>query len=167
MDSNEGIGSPFLRQPSARSPKLRVYECMFLFNHGVDQVVATLRAMAKFPFVHGESLQCAQDEMEEVRAGVNADIIEELVDQERRDEGRFWKERRRYEDKLKDPDDVYLNVEQREQERKKQGLPPRVGILPRSVVAEEEERWEAEHEQKKKRARRRPKPISRPRARAR
>jgi hypothetical protein len=32
MASNEGIGSPFLKQPSARSPKLRIYESLFLLT---------------------------------------------------------------------------------------------------------------------------------------
>ena len=55
----------------------------------------------------------------------------------------------------RDPDDVYLSVEEREEERKKQGLPPRVGILPQSAVAAEEERWEAQQERKNQRAQKR------------
>lgn len=155
MAINEGIRSPFPTQPSARSPKLRIYESLFMLNQGVDQVVATLRGMEKFPFLRKGALQCAQDEIEEVRAGVNADFVEELADRERHDEGRFWKQRRTYEDKLKDPDDVYLSVEEREEERKKKGLPPRVGIIPHSAVADEEKRWEAQQEQKKRTRKRR------------
>ncbi len=155
MASLEGIRSPFPKQPPARSPKLRIYESLFLLNQGVDQVVATLRGMEKFSFAHKDALQCAQARIEQVCADVNADFVEELGDRERHDEGRFWKQRRVYEDKLKDPDDVYLSVEEREAERKKHGLPPRVGIIPHSAVAAEEERWEAEQERKKKRAKRR------------
>ena len=151
MANNEGIPSPFPTQPSARSPKLRFYESLFLLNQGVDHVVALLRDMGKFSFIRKDALQCAQDEIEEVRAGVNADCVEELADRERHDEGRFWKQRRIYERKLEDPDDVYLSVERREEERKKQGLPPRVGIVPHSAVSEEEQRWEAQQERKKKR----------------
>ena len=33
-----------------RSQKLRFYESLFLWNQGVDQVIATLRGMEKFPF---------------------------------------------------------------------------------------------------------------------
>jgi hypothetical protein len=43
----------------------------------------------------------------------------------------------------------------REEERKKQGLPPRLGVLPHSEVAEEEDRWEAEQERKKERSKKR------------
>jgi hypothetical protein len=155
MASLEGIRSPSFTQPSARSPKLRIYESLFLLNQGVDYVVALLRGMEKFPFARKDSLQYAQAKIEEVRADMNADFVEELGDRERHDEGRFWRQRRAYEDKLKDPDDVYLSVEEREEERKKQGLPPRVGILPHSAVAAEEERWEAQQERKKQRARKR------------
>jgi hypothetical protein len=160
MASPEGIRFPFPTQPSARSPKLRIYESLFLLNQGVDHVVALLRGMEKFPFVHRDDLQNGEAQIEEVRADVNAHFAEHLMDTERHDEGRFWKQRRAYEQKWRDPDDVYLSVEEREAERKKRGLPPRVGIIPYSAVAAEEEQWEAEQERKKRRPRKRQKPTS-------
>jgi hypothetical protein len=150
MASLEGIRSAFPTQPSARSPKLRIYESLFLWNQGVDQLVATLRSMEKLPLADKESLQVAQLTVEELRADVNADFVEELVDMERIDEGRLWKQKRAYEKRWRDPDDVYIDVEQREEERKKQGLPPRIGIVPHSAVAAEEKRIEEEQEQKQK-----------------
>jgi len=153
MAVNEVIRSPFPKQPSGRSPKLRVYESLFLLNQGVDHVVAVLRSMEKFSFADNESMQSAVAEVEEVRCDVNADFTEHLAGSERFDEGRFWKQRRAFEKKWRDPDDVYIDVEHREEERKKQGLPPRVGVVPHSAVAEEEQRWEAQQERKKKRAR--------------
>jgi hypothetical protein len=156
MASNEGIGSPFLKQPPVCSPKLRIYESLFLLNQGVDHVVALLRRMEKFSFADKESLRSGQVEIEGVRCSVNADFVEHLVDSERVDEGRFWKQKRAFEKKWRDPDDVYIDVERREEERKKQGLPPRVGVVPHSAVAEDEQRWEAQQERKKKRAGKRP-----------
>ncbi len=141
MASPEGIRSPFPTQPSARSPKLHIYENLFLLNQGVDHVVALLRSMEKFPFADKESVESAVAEIEEVRCDMNADFAEHLADSERLDEGRFWKQHHAFEKKWRDPDDVYIDVERREEERKKQGLPPRVGILPHSEVAAEEERW--------------------------
>ena len=160
MADNEGIRSPFLTQLSARSAKLRIYESLFLFNQGVDHLVALLRNMGKFSFADQEELQSFQAEIEEVRCDMNADFAEHLVDSERFDEARFSKQRHDYEKQWRDPDDVYLNVERREEERKKQGLPPRVGIVPHSAVAADEQRWEAEQERKKKRATKRRKPAS-------
>src|SRR5215469_14930047 len=152
MADNEGIRSPFARQPSPRSPKLRIYESLFLFNQGVDHLIALLRNLARFPFADKDSMQSAIVEIEEVRCDMNADFTEQLADRERFDEGYFWKKRRAFEKKWRDPDDVYIDVERREEERKKQGLPPRVvgGILPHSAVARAEERWGAEQKRKKK-----------------
>jgi len=153
MAGNEGIGSPILKQPSARSPKLRIYESLFLLNEGMDHVITLLRAMEKLSFADKESLQSGQAEIEGVRCSVNADFVEHLVDSERFDEGRFWKQKRAFEKKWRDPDDVYIDVERREEERKKQGLPARVGVVPHSAVAEEEQRWEGQQQRKKKRVR--------------
>ena len=159
MASVEGICSPFSLQPSARSPKLRLYETLFLWNQGVDQLVALLRGMEKLPFARKSALQCAQAGIEEVRADVNADFLEEQAEYELDDAGRFWRKRRAYEKQREDPDDVYINVLRREEERKKQGLPPRIGIVPYAAVADEEKRIEEEQEQKKQRPIERPKPT--------
>lgn len=159
MASSEGIPSPFPTQPSARSPKLRFYESLFLWNQGVDHLIATLRSLEKLLFADKRSLQCTQAEIEELRAGVNADFVEEIGESERLDQGRFWKQRRAYERTLEDPDDVYFAVEEREEQRRKQGLPPRLGIVPHSAVASEEQRIEEEQEQTQHRSKR-PKPAA-------
>jgi hypothetical protein len=52
-----------------------------------------------------------------------------------------------------DPDDVYLEAEQREEERRKQGLPPRLGIIPHEAIAAEETRLEVKQGRKKRRGR--------------
>ena len=62
MASSEGIRSPFSLQPSARSPKLRLYETLFLWNQGVDQLVATFAR-------HGEALLCSQECIAVAQAG--------------------------------------------------------------------------------------------------
>ena len=149
MARNDSIGSLVSGQPSARSPKLRIYEKLFRLNEGIDYVVALLRGMEKLLFAEKESLQSAVVEIEEVRCDVNANFTEKLADGERLDEGRFWKQRRDFEKKWRDPDDVYIDVQKREEERKKAGLPPRVGILSHSAVAEEQWRWEARQERNK------------------
>jgi hypothetical protein len=159
MVDNEGIRSLFSTQVSTRSPKLHIYESLFLFNQGVDHLAALLRSMVKFSFVDKEEVQAFRAEIEEVRCDMNADFAEYLVDSERSDEARFSKLRHDYEKQRRDPGDVYLNVERREEERKKQGLPPRVGILPHSAVATEEQRWEAEQERKKRRPAKHRKPT--------
>ena len=136
-------------QPSARSPKLRIYESLFLFNQGVDHLIALLHGMEKLPFAEKEELQSAIVEIEEVRCDMNADFTEQLADSERFDERQFWKQRRAFEKKWKDPDDVYIDVQRREEERKKQRLPSRLGVLSHSAVAKEEQSWEINRERSK------------------
>jgi hypothetical protein len=129
-----------------RSQKLRFYESLFLWNQGVDQVIATLRGMEKFPFARKEALQHAQAQIEELRADVNGDFLEDMSDRELDDGCRFSKQRRAYEIKREDPDDVYIDVLRREEQRKRQGLPPRIGIIPYSAPADDETRIEEGHE---------------------
>src|SRR3981189_380769 len=114
MASNEGIGYEYPRHPFARSPRVGLYGSLFLLNEGMEHVITLLHDMKKFPFADKESVQCAIVQMEEVRCDMNADFTEHLAERERFDEGRFWKQRREFEKKWCDPDDVYIEVEQRE-----------------------------------------------------
>jgi hypothetical protein len=158
MASFEGSPSPFPTQLFARSLKLRFYENLLLWNQGVDQLVATLHRLERMPFANKRALQCTQAEIEELRAGVNADFVEEIGEHERRDQARFWKQRRAYEKTMEDPDDVYFEVEEREEQRRKQGLPPRLGIIPHSALAEEQKHIETERQRKRQRSKQRARP---------
>lgn len=63
--------------------------------------------MEKLRSANKESIRCAIVEIDEVRCAMNADFIERQADNERFDQGRFWKKRREFEKKWHDPDDVY------------------------------------------------------------
>ena len=89
MADNEGIRSPFPTQPSARSPKLRIYESLFLFNQGVDHLVDLSHSVEKLPFAEKEELESAIVEIEEVRCDMNADFTEQLADSERFEEAQI------------------------------------------------------------------------------
>jgi len=115
----------------------------------MDHLIALLRGMEALPLAEKESLECAVVQIEEVRCDVNADFTERLADSERFDEGRFGRQRRDLEKRWRDPDDVYFEVQRREEERKKQGLPPRLGVLPHSIVAGQEQKWQAKRQRKK------------------
>lgn len=151
MTRSQDVVPPLSTRLCTKSAKIRFFESLFLWNQGVDQIVSTLHHMESFPFTRKKALQYAQAQIEEIRADVNADFMEELGDRELDDAGRFSKQRRAYEKKREDPDDVYIDVLHREEERKRQGLPPRVGIVPYSAVADEEERIHEEHSRKQRR----------------
>ena len=52
--------------------------------------------------------------------------------------------------KIKDPDDIYLEIKDSEERRKKKGLPPRLVILPGWDLSDEE-RYDQEQAKKRKR----------------
>ena len=91
--------------------------------------------------------------MEDLRAQTNFEVIEHLSNREQHDWAHFGKLRRKWDKQFEDPDDVYLEAEIREEERRKQGLPPGLGIIPHEAIAAEETRLEAEQGRKKRRGR--------------
>ena len=153
MAATEGIRSSFSTQPVLHSPKLRIYEYLFLLNQKLQETVQILRRLEKCPWLRREFLRSFQVEVEDLRARTNFEVIEQMSDREQHDWAHFGKLRRRWDRQFEDPDDVYLKAEQREEERRKQGLPPRLGIIPHEVIAAEEARLEAEHGRKKRRGR--------------
>jgi hypothetical protein len=153
MAATQGIRSPFPTQPIPHSPKLRIYEYLFLLNQKLQETVQILKQLEKCAWLRRDFLRSFQIELEDLRAQTNFEVIEHLSDREQHDWAHFGKLRREWDRQFEDPDDVYLKVEQREEERRKQGLPPRLGIIPHEVIAAEETHLEAEQGPKKKRSR--------------
>jgi hypothetical protein len=153
MADTEGIRSSFSTQLIPRSPKLRIYEYLFLLNQKLQEAVQILKQLENCSWLRRDFLRSFQIEVEDLRAQTNFEVIEHLSNREQHDWAHFGKLRRKWDRQFEDPDDVYLKAEQREEERRKQGLPPRLGIIPHEAVAAEENRLEAEQRRKKKRGR--------------
>jgi hypothetical protein len=153
MADTEGIRSPFSTQLIPRSPKLRIYEYLFLLNQKLQEAVQILKQLEKCPWLRRDFLRSFQVEIEDLRAQTNFEVIEHLSDREQHDWAHFGKLRREWDRQFEDPDDVYFEAEQREEERRKKGLPPRLGIIPHEAIAAEETRLEAERGRKKRRVR--------------
>jgi hypothetical protein len=64
-----------------------------------------------------------------VRATTSQDIVDFMSGVELTEEWLFESLQRDEEDRLRDPDDVYVNIRRRERERAQQGLPPRIRFL--------------------------------------
>src|SRR6266481_8475746 len=154
MADTQGIRSSFSTQLVPRSPKLRIYEYLFLLNQKLQETVQILKQLEKCPWLRRDFLRSFQIEVEDLRAQANFEVIEHMSDREQHDWAHFGKLRREWDRQFEDPDDVYLKAEHREEERRKQGLPPRLGIIPHEAVAAEETRLGAEQRRKKKRSRR-------------
>jgi hypothetical protein len=151
MATTEGIRSSFSTQLIPRSPKLRIYEYLFLLNQNLQEAVQILRRLEKCPWLRRDFLRSFQVEVEDLRAQTNFEVIEQMSDREQHDWAHFGKLRRAWDRQFEDPDDVYLKAEQREEERRKRGLPPRLGVIPHEAIAAEETRLDAERGRKKSR----------------
>jgi hypothetical protein len=153
MATTEGIRSSFSTQLIPRSPKLRIYEYLFLLNQNLQEAVQILRRLEKCPWLRRDFLRSFQVEVEDLRAQTNFEVLEQMSDREQHDWAHFGKLRRAWDRQFEDPDDVYLKAEQREEERRKRGLPPRLGVIPHEAIAAEETRLDAEQGRKKSRGR--------------
>jgi hypothetical protein len=72
-----------------------------------------------------------------------------MNDAELEEAARLGKQKKVYDDSIRDPDDVYFEVQRREEERREKGLPPLIGVLPRQCegplsTVEEEQGEEAD-----------------------
>ena len=153
MADTEDIRSCFPTQPIPHSPKLRIYEYLFLLNQKLQEAVQILRRLEKCPWLRRDFLRSFQIEVEDLCAQTNFEVIEQMSDREQHDWAHFGKLRRAWDRQVEDPDDVYLEAEQREEERRKKGLPLRLGVIPHEAIADEETRLEAEQVRKKRRGR--------------
>jgi hypothetical protein len=153
MAATQDIRSCFPAQPTPRSPKLRIYEYLFLLNQKFQETIQILRQLEKCVWLRRDFLRSFQIEVEDLRAQTNFEVIEHMSDREQHDWAHFGKLRRSWDRKFEDPDVVYLKTKQREEERRKQGLPPRLGIIPHEVTAAEETRLDAKHGRRKRRGR--------------
>src|SRR5580700_12289950 len=152
MAATEGIRSSFSTQPVLHSPKLRVYEYLFLLNQKLQETVQILKQLEKCPWLRRDFLRSFQVEVEDLRAQTNFEVIEQMSDREQHDWAHFGKLRRAWDRQFEDPDDVYLKAEEREEERRKRGLPPRLGVIPHEAIAAKETRLEAKQARKRKRS---------------
>ncbi len=130
------------------SMKLRVYEHLCALNQNLQQALRTLEQLERCAGLRPDFLRSFRVMLEEVRCEANYELTEILSELELRDWARFGRKRRQWEKRFEDPEDIYLKVAEREKQRRKQGLPLRVGILPATV---EESRPETSGRQRARR----------------
>jgi len=114
------------------------YEILALLERHFEESVALLKQLTTCPGQRSDILTPLANQLRYVRAQIGFEVTEQASDLELGNMTHWSRIHRKHEMWLKDPDDVYLDVEEREEARKKKGLPPRVIILPWSH--EEEER---------------------------
>jgi len=137
--------------------KQTAYELLALLDRNLRESVNLFKQLAECPGQRSDVLTPLSNEVQYVRAQAGFEVTTEASDLEQ-DQAAYWSRiHHKYEMSLKDPDDVFLDAEQRDEQRKKQGLPPRIVVLPWSAEEEEkllsERRKQAAKKRKRKRKR--------------
>ena len=118
--------------------KQTTYELLALLDRILRDSVNLFKQLAECPGQRSDVLTPLSNEIQYVRAQAGFEVTTEASDFEQEQATDWSSIHRKYEMWLKDPDDVFLDAEEREEQRKKLGLPPRIVVLPWS--AEEEEK---------------------------
>jgi hypothetical protein len=130
--------------------KLRIFQQIVELNQSFDRLIVGVERLESVPIFHRDLIQHARSDVEIARVDANREFFgnfEAIVEIDAKWAHRF---QHRFEKELKDPDDIYFEVRNSEDRRKKKGLPPRVVILPNWDMSDEE-RYDEEQKAKRKR----------------
>jgi len=131
--------------------KLALFRELADLNRAFDEVLRGLERMEKVRSFQSDMIRRARAEVETARVDANREFFDNFDEIVENDAVWAYKFRREYDKKIKDPDDIYLEIKDSEERRKKKGLPPRLVILPGWDMSDEE-RFDEEQTKKRKRA---------------
>lgn len=131
--------------------KLSLFQQMVELNRSFDAVATGLKQLESVPFFQRELVHHALSDVEIARVYANReffDNFEKIIE----DDARWaYKFQRAFNEKLKDRDDVYLEVKSSEERRKRKGLPPRLVVLPDWDMSDED-RYDEDRAKRRTRA---------------
>jgi hypothetical protein len=128
------------------------YELLALLERNLRESVNLFKQLAECPGQRSDVLTPLSNEVQYVRAQAGFEVTTEASDFEQDQATRWSRIHHKCEMWLKDPDDVFLDAEGRDEQRKKQGLPRRIVVLP--WPAEEEKLLAAKRAQAAKKRKR-------------
>jgi hypothetical protein len=118
--------------------KLHLFQEIVELNQSFDRLMVCLKRLESIPFFQRDLLRHALSDVEIARVYANReffDNFEKIVEDDAKWAYRF---QRKFSERLKDRDDIYLEVKTSEERRKRKGLPPRVVILPDWDMSDED-----------------------------
>jgi hypothetical protein len=121
-----GGGTPPLRFP--------VYEHLYTLNVYAQRMVDLLQEVSCRFALNREISVYHQTLIQYVRAGATQELLQSMEEVELTETWLFESQRRVEERKLRDPDDIYLQLRERELEHIHQGLPPRIEFLDEKLA---------------------------------
>jgi hypothetical protein len=98
-------------------------------NLAFEQVSRGLQRMEKVRLFHCDIVRSARADVESARVEANRQFFDNFDEIVENDAVWAYKFQREYNKKIKDPDDIYLEIKDSEERRKKKGLPPRLILL--------------------------------------
>ncbi len=131
--------------------RIRLFQELLAPNEEFGHVIHGLERMEQEPTYKKEMIRWAIVHVQSAQAEANRQFFDEfdvIVENDAIEAYKFLRDHRK---RVTDPDDIYLEIKQREEARKANGLPPRVVILP-DWDYNDEERHEEEQAAKKKHA---------------
>lgn len=135
---------------------------VFELNQAFERVVEGLKRMEKVRFLEPEMVREDRAEVVLAQIDFNRMFFEDFYKDYEKDEGWAADFQRACQAKRRDPEDDYIGVRQREEARKKKGLPPRLIFLPDWDMRDEQRYDEAQDKRRKKAAKKRPKKLPKP-----
>lgn len=114
-------GDPPLRFP--------VYSSLYLINTAAQQLVDALRTVSERFSIDETWSTYQQALVQSVRASASRNILATMAEIELTEAWLFEAQCKIEEEKFRDPDELYLQVREREEERAQQGFPPRIRFL--------------------------------------
>jgi hypothetical protein len=129
---------------------LRLFQELMELNLAFEQVIRGLQRMEKVRLFHSDIVRYARADVESARVDANREFFDNFDEIVENDAVWAYKFQRDYNRKIKDPDDIYLEIKDSEERRKKKGLPPRLVVLPGWDMSDEE-RYDEEQAKKRKR----------------
>jgi hypothetical protein len=128
--------------------KLALFQELVDLNLAFEQVMGRLERLERVRAFNREQIRGARAEVETARVDANREFFDSFADLVEGDAWWAYKFQREYKEKTKDLDDIYFDIKDSEERRKKKGLPPRLVILPGWDISDED-RYD---EEQKKRA---------------
>jgi hypothetical protein len=110
--------------------KLHLLQQLLDLNQAFENVVCGLERMEKLGLFDKEQLRYSRAEVESARVDANREFFDKFDDIVEKDAKWAYEFCREYDRKTKDPFDFYLEIKEREEVRRKKGLPARVVLLP-------------------------------------
>jgi hypothetical protein len=96
--------------------KLHVYHTLYRLNLSFTNIVGHCHALQEAGGLTAKSSKVFQGYAQELQAEINQELLERMHDGELEDWARFGKIRLTEEKRLRDPDDVFIDAEERRKE---------------------------------------------------